>query len=195
MSLIVRYAFLGFANGALRVRRTDGVRNIALFSSGQRRYLYAESNMEDMKPDMLVEGELLPYPDGSHWQRMTDVFHYSAPQSAEHWVRKYPDRQPEMCEARLRPECVTAYVHYHYLLQEERPRLLQNKFSLIFLLGDRVIMYGERPNERDTADYLGKLDTHSRPADISARVDRCFRPWDDGTPCWRRITPVDAALD
>lgn len=193
--MIERYLYTGYAEGELTLSRhtEPDIFNLSLFTGEGRLFLYLETTRTNINPDCLVEGNMKCWPDGTHWQRMMDVFHYSTPQSAAHWARHHADRKPNMRLAYLRPEMVSRYVFLHYQLQEERPKPMLSKFGSIYLWGNLLALYEESPLEGEDCDYPGCLDTHNTPAVWADAVNPAFQPWEDGTINWKYITLTDTA--
>ncbi len=146
-------------------------------------FLYLEGNQ---KPDELVSQGLIPFPDGRLWVPMVDIFHYSRPLSQEHWMRTMERKTAEFRVAYLKPECVSEYIYYHYMLQEEQPGLC-DKYGMIFLYGNMLVMYMEYPRESETVKYPGKLSSHNTPENMGELVDQCFLHHEDTKFPWKVI--------
>jgi len=75
---------------------------------------------------------------------------------------------------------------YHFQLQEERPRPTKIKYSSIYIFGNYIVMYFEKPDEIDELDYPGILNTQNSPNSIWAQLmDQHFLGWEDYPDPWR----------
>ncbi len=146
-------------------------------------FLYIEG---EEKPEDVFSEDLIPFPDGKLWHPMTDVFHYSRPLSEDHWKRKKTNKKAQFYVAYLKPELISQYVYYHYLLQEGKPGLC-DKYGMIFLYENLLIMYLEYPRENETEKYNGKLESQMVPDDMSQHVDECFQLHEDIEYPWKEI--------
>ncbi len=146
-------------------------------------FLYLEGSQ---KPEEIISEGLIPFPGGRLWVPMADIFHYSRPLSEEHWKRGMENKITEFRVAYLKPECISEYIYYHYLLQEEQPGLC-DKYGMIFLHENMLVMYLEYPREPETEKYRGKLDSHNTPENMSELVNQCFQIHEDiGVP-WKVV--------
>ena len=179
-TVIYRFMFRGYADGDCMLRQQPEYRNAALFSHGKQLFLYYESDREDAPPEGIADIGLKAYPDGRKWERMMDIFHYAKPLNEEQWKRRHSQRKPCLSIAYLRPEMVASYVYYHYQFQEEYPRKMNNKFSMIFLLENQIVMYGEDPGDADKDFYPGVLTTSQHPKKgWSELMNPHFLSWPD----------------
>lgn len=123
---------------------------------------------------------------------MTDIFHYQAPVSEQHWVRTNDHSVPYGRIARLKPEEVSSYVYYHYQYQEERPGD-GDKFGIIGMHENLLFFYSELPATLEPAPYEGKLNTSLRPDDWAAVMEPHFMKWEGapyGQEIWRELKLV-----
>ncbi len=146
-------------------------------------FLYLEG---ERNPDEVISEGLCAFPDGRHWIPMADIFHYSRPLSKEHWKRGVEGKTAEFRVAYLKPERISEYIYYHYLLQEEQPGLC-DKYGMIFLHGNLLVMYLEYPREPETVKYAGKLSSHHTPENMWELVDQCFLVHGDSKMPWKVI--------
>lgn len=174
--MIGRNMYLAYADDSFKCE----YKNIARYKSYV--FYYLEN---DEKPEKYINEGLLSFPDGRLWIPMIDIFHYSKPLSAEHWNRKINNKVPEFRIAFLKPECVSAYIFYHYQLQEEKPGLC-DKYGMIFQYGNMLVMYLENPREIETEVYSGALSTNNTPENMSRIVDEYFIRWENGEG-WKNI--------
>ena len=159
--MVYRYMFRGYPeNFDLKLTNNPDVENVCAFKYGDSLVIYAESLRSDIKCEDIVVGEMKKYPDGSLWENMTEVFHYSVPQSDEDWKRKMP-KEVFIKVNKLRHEKVSGYIFYHYQYQEENP-CDGNKYGIMFISGDYIFFYLEEPEEF-AERYKGTLDTHASP--------------------------------
>lgn len=149
-------------------------------------FLYYEAT-EEVAPTDAVSGATRPFPDGSLWFFMPDIFHYSRPLSEEHWERK-TEKKPFVRLNRLLPEKVGSYIYYHQQLQEEYPGL-GDKYGIIGLFGTYIYFYCELPEEPETEKITGALQTKNSPMGEAwnTLMGTHFRGWDDITSPWREI--------
>ncbi len=162
--MIYRSLFMGYAENPEEVcLRKDCSCYGALAFDGNRLFLYVESNEETVDPEMLVDGDLLLYPNGKHWERGVEIFHYSVPMNELQWERKVP-KEPFFQLNQLKPEKISSYIYYHYQYQEEYPGDW-DKYGSIYLFGDLLVFYLENPTEPETVKTIGLLTTKNTPID------------------------------
>lgn len=88
------------------------------------------------------------------------------------------------------PDMAASYIYYHYQYQEEMPGD-GDKYGIIFISGNRLVMYLESPTEPETEKYQGCLTTHITPHDQWGKVmDPHFLPWENGKKEWRPMELV-----
>ena len=135
-------------------------------------YLYVESNTETVDPNTLAEGPLVAFPDGSRWEQIDEIFHYSKPMTAQQWKRKVENKKPYVRLGRLLPDKISSYIYYHYQLQEERPgdNKKGNRYGVIYLHRDFLLFYSELPGEMETEPHAPTLSTHDSPREIWGEV-------------------------
>lgn len=188
--MIYRFMYQGYPDGPLRLLGNSPAEHASMAEYGGAVFLYYESAQADLPPEAVVDGSLKPYPDGSLWRRLTEIFHYSKPLSAEHWRRKIPDKTPEFRVNYVRQDQIASYIYYHYQYQEEIPGD-GNKYCMIFISGNLLVMYSESPEELETERYSGSLQTHITPYDQWGEImDAHFKPWENGKREWRPIQLV-----
>ena len=188
--MVYRFMYQGYSDGPMALKENSGAEHASMAEKNGLVFLYYESQMEDLPPEAVVEGAMTPYPDGRCWQRMMEIFHYSRPLSREHWQRKIQGKTPEFRINYVRPEMVASYISYHYQYQEEMPGD-GDKYGIIFISGNRLVMYLETPTEPETEKYSGSLTTHITPHDQWGKVmDPHFQPWENGKKEWRSMELV-----
>ena len=159
--MVYRYMFKGYPkDDAIKVKDGDVANNISVFRYGEAVIVYAESYHDDLKCEDIIAGDFKAYPDGSLWENLADIFHYSVPQSDEDWMRKMP-KEPLLRVNKLRHEKGSSYVFYHYQYQEEKP-CDGDKYGIVFISGDMIFMYLEAPEEY-AEKYPGTLNTTASP--------------------------------
>lgn len=184
--MIYRHMYVGYPQGELKLLPSDVYHNVSLFKFREMAFLYFESDAKEACPETLCSENLKPFPDGSLWFAMPDIFHYAAPQSDEHWERKNKDYKPTLKINRLHHDKISSYIFYHFQLQEERPRPTKIKYSSIYIFGNYIVMYFEKPDEIDELDYPGILNTQNSPNSIWAQLmDEHFLGWEDYPEPWR----------
>ncbi len=181
--MIYRFMYTAFCDGAPNVTdlREPSVTHLCVTAYENQIFLYIESTSESIDPSKVIAARLKPYPDGSYFFRMTEVFHYSKPFSEEHWKRKDPTKKPWVRINYLVPEKTASYFFYHYQFQEENPGMV-DKYGILFLYGNMLVLYHETPFEEETLSYKGSLDTHNTPVGKEAwddMIERHFIPWED----------------
>ena len=190
--MIYRHMFVGYPKGEIKLLPNDEYRNVSLFRFREKAFLYFESDEQTVAPETLCRENLIPFPDGSVWFMMPDIFHYAEPQSAEHWKRKDPNFTPLLKINRLHEEKISSYIFHHFQLQEERPRPTKIKFSSIYIFGNTIVMYFEKPDEIDELDYPGLLKTQNSPNSIWGQLmGEHFLGWPDVEEPWRPTELVD----
>lgn len=178
-----------FADKNITDKKNPNVKVMTLSFYENRVFLYMETSVPDLSPEDAVEGSFLPLPDGTHWQRMADVFHYSYPQSEAHWKRTEPIRALDVRINFLKPDMVGSYVFYHHQFQEECPGGNGgDKYGIIFLLGNMIVMHLEPPYRKDETPGVGKLHTNNTPHDTwQSLMNSHFVGWDDSDEYWKNI--------
>lgn len=163
--MIYRYMFRGYPNTFdIKLKNNPDVNNVSVFRYENSVLVYAESKFQNIKGEDFIEADMKMYPDGSMWENMADIFHYSAPQSDESWERKQP-KEPLLRVNKLHHEKISGYIYYHYQYQEEMP-CDGDKYGIIFISGDFVFMYLESPEEY-AEKYKGSLDTNACPVRVN----------------------------
>ena len=159
--MVYRYMFRGYPNSFdIKIKNNPDESNISVCRCEDCVLVYAESHLESIKGEDVVDADVKVYPNGSLWENMAEIFHYSQPQSDEDWKRKQ-HKEPLMRANKLRHEKVASYIYYHYQYQEEIP-CDGDKYGIIFISGDMLFMYLEEPEEI-AEKYKGALDTNSTP--------------------------------
>lgn len=181
--MIYRFMYTAYCDGATSVAdlRHPAVEHLCVTAYENQIFLYIEATEPSVDPAEIVAGKFKPFPDGSYFFRMTEVFHYSKPFSDEHWKRRNLGKKPWVRINYLKPEMTSSYFFYHYQFQEENPGMV-DKYGILFLYGNMLVLYHEYPFEEETLSYKGSLDTHNTPVGKEAwddMIERHFIPWED----------------
>ena len=160
--MIFRSLFVGYTNNPQQIRLKNPLScYAALVCRDDMVFLYVESNEADVVPECLVQGTLIPFPNGSLWAPAIEVFHYSRPVDAEQWRRKLR-KTPYFQFNRLQHDKIASYIFYHYQYQEEYPGD-GDKYGVLYLFDDQLIFYLEDPEELETVKMPGLLQTTNSP--------------------------------
>jgi hypothetical protein len=159
-------------------------------------FLYCEFITDEIHPSRLfgdMAATLEPWPGAAAkrpWIPMVNVFHFNRPASVEHWRRKQPVEKRIGKVARLRPEMISSYAYFHFLVQEEQA-FPGSKYQFIGLHETLMFLYDELPLLKEPPPHPKGLATSITPANwADARMDLHFVPWDDGIKFFREIEPV-----
>ncbi len=181
------YAFYGGESASFSDTQNESVTTMTLSSFGKLYFLYYETTVENLAPENVLSGDITPFPDGSLFFRMPDVFHYSAPQSKAHWERKTPGKYPVVRLNRLRYERFSSYVFQHYRFEEEYPGD-GDKYGVIAAFQNYIYFYCEEPLERDESPAAPSLPTRDTPLDSwNELMSTHFLPWEDFEEEWRPL--------
>ncbi|MCZ8523542.1 MULTISPECIES: hypothetical protein [Paenibacillus] len=170
----------------------------AAFHWERQLFLYYECTGREVAPEE-VAGEaascLCDWPGHAaprKWVPMTDVFHFNAPVSKEHWARKAPVERRVGRVAHLKPEMAASYIYYHYQLQEERA-FLGDKYEIIAMHENLLFGYQEFPKVIEEPLQPRKLSTSGTPENWNdSRMDLHFQPWEDGHLYFKPVDTVFA---
>lgn len=195
--MIQRFLFAGYAvpEESYRDLGNPAVSRLCLSRFGDMLFLYLEAELPDgatLRPENCVGGATKPFPDGSDWVWMPELYHFSKPLSEEHWRRKLPNKRPWVRLNRIRRDKFASYVFYHHRLQEEQPGT-GDKYGIIGLFGDYLYLYLELPEEVETVRYPGELQTHDspstkgKPSEWDHVMSEHFVIWEDFPEEWREI--------
>lgn len=170
-TMIYRFMFVGYSKDVHSVKITADKRYYVSLSyrechecNAYKVYMYVESNEENVSPELLADGALMKYPNGTKWERANEIFHYSRPVNKEQWRRKAKQKTPYIMVNRLKPEKVSSYIYYHYQYQEEYPGD-GDRYGVIYLHGQQMVFYLEHPTEAETETIEGALHTKHTPID------------------------------
>ena len=173
--MITRYIFTGYhICDEMKPKDNPDVSQLSFFTYDDKIFMYFESEKDNIDPDSVATENLKEFPDGKHWMRMADIFHYSKPKSSAHWERKLPDKKPVMRLIYLKDDKVSSYVFYHYRYQEEFPGD-GNKYGLIAALGNMLAFYSELPCEFDSEIEGSFKTSETMHLDWSGLMDEHFR--------------------
>ena len=185
----MRYMYSGFHNfSEIEVNDNNSITNLSYAIYEDRIFMYFESELEsgEIKPEDIISKNIKPFPNGELWQSMSDIFHYSRPLGHEHWKRKIASKKPFYRIVYLKPEMIASYIYYHFQYQEEKPGD-GDKYGIIFITGNLLIMYTELPCEKETLKYDGLLSTNNTPENWGELMSKHFQPWDDFKGEWREM--------
>lgn len=154
-------------------------------------FIYYESCCPTTKPEEVMVGDFVPFPDGQLFFRMAEVFHYSKPLSDEHWQRRLENKHGRMDVVFLDPEKIQSYFFYHYQYQEEKPGD-GDKYGIIFIYKNLLVFYLEDPCEPETEKYCGSLNTNNSPDEQEWKrlMSQHFLKWQDFNGEWRTIEKI-----
>ena len=185
----MRYMYVGFhTSGDIRVKENENISELSYAIYEDRIFLYFESELIDteINPEDIISENLIPFPNGDLWQRMSDIFHYSRPLGHEHWKRKLLNKKPRFRINYLKSEMISSYIYYHFQYQEEKTGD-GDKYGMIFIMGDLIVMYTEEPIEAETLKYDGLLSSSNTPANWGELMEKHFKPWPDFKGNWREM--------
>jgi hypothetical protein len=170
----------------LQLVRSGQLMTGAAFRWGNHLFVYAECMNEPLEADVLMPEamDLLEDWPGQavkrKWIPMIDVFHFNAPASREHWLRKEAVERRVGRVAHLKPEMAASYIYYHYQLQEEQA-FHGPKYEIIAMHENLLFGYQEFPAVVEQPELPGKLGTTGTPSNWGdSRMDLHFQPWEDG---------------
>lgn len=178
--MIYRFMFRGYPNSEkYTLKNTADFFNPSVFVFDDMMFLYVEAKKNVINPDDVISADMKKYPNGENWEEMSEIFHYSAPQSDEDWERKQP-KTPVLKINYLRPGKISSYIYYHFQYQEEFP-CSGDKYGIIFHSDKLLVMYLEEPCESATP-YKGLLSTKNTPIDnwgnlMNEHFDSDFGGW------------------
>lgn len=188
-----RHMFCLYPAGEMTFLPCAAAEAVSLSHFEEMAFLYFECE-GDLPPRAVLAGEVHPFPDGTEFLELPDVFHYSLPQSRESWQRKVPDKMPWVRINRLKPEMISRYLYFHYQYQEERPGGGPDRYGVIFLYRNYIIHYLEWPFEPEEHPVQGALSTNATPADDEDVWDGIMREffvqWEDCPFPWHPMTTV-----
>lgn len=179
--MIYRFIFKGFPlSEKYTLKDTENFFNPAVFTYDNMMFLYVEAKNPVINPDDVIEADMKKFPDGKNWEEMSEIFHYSVPQSDEDWERKQ-QKTPSLQINYVRPGKISSYIYYHFQYQEEYP-CDGDKYGIIFHSGNLLVMYLEYPCEL-AKPYKGMLSTKNSPKDddwqelMNTHFDPDFGGW------------------
>ena len=143
--MINRYMYCGYPDSGLRLIKSENIITASCAYYNDMVFLYYES-VGELLPGAVTETDMKPFPDGSLWFRMTDVFHYSAPDNEGLWARKIKDKKPSFELNFLNDEKIASYIYYHYWHQQGN-QYGYDRYGAIFLYKNMLVMYHETPYE------------------------------------------------
>ncbi len=161
--MIYRFMFKGYPkNKDVKLKENNVSEFVSVFTYENMLFMYVESKNEVIDPTEVLDADLIAYPDGSMWENMSEVFHYSMPQSDESWKRTQK-KTPELRINFVKHGKIASYIYYHFQYQEEYP-CDGDKYGMIFHSGDLLVLYTESPCEL-APKYKGLLDSKNSPLD------------------------------
>ena len=184
--MINRYMYMGYGlPGDVLDVDSSGIDALSFSFFDGMVFMYFEADTE-VNPHDIAGAKLASFPTGERWRRMFDIFHSSVPRDGEHWRRKLDGKKPWIRVNRLKPEMIASYIFYHFQYQEERPGE-GDKYEVIFLCGNLMVMYQERPIEHEENPAPPGLDTKNTPSGWGELMNEHFIPWENGGDCWQEI--------
>jgi hypothetical protein len=172
------------------------IMTLSLFKSKRRLFLYYECITRPITPDEMFPmlGNLLevyPCETGNRsWIPMLDIFHFSKPINADHWMRKQPVQEHVGKIARIKPEMLSSYIHYHYILQEEIT-LINNKYCTIGLYENLIFYYEELPLVEEVTEIRNKNSMSKLPSNWTEIWQDLMEPhfilWEDTSENDRKL--------
>lgn len=146
--------------------------------------LYYEGTEKSVKPSDFVKGEFKKFPDGGCWFKLTEIFHYFMPKTADEWIRKIDNKKSYISVNKLKEDKISSYIYWHYRLQENNP-INCDKFFSIYIYKDTIFMYGERPIEKVTIEERnGKKEESLGVESWTQLMNEHFKQWPDGEFKW-----------
>ncbi len=143
--MINRYMYCGYTNSQVNFLKNENVITASCAYYKDMVFLYYES-FGDIIPEAFAAASMKPFPDGSFWFKMTDVFHYSTPENEELWTRKIENKQPSFELNFLNYDKIASYIYYHYDHQQGN-QYGYDRYGVIFLYKNILVMYHETPYE------------------------------------------------
>ncbi|QGQ97661.1 hypothetical protein EHS13_23605 [Paenibacillus psychroresistens] len=171
----------------------------SLFIQDQNVFLYYENLEESIIPSELfsnVEPFLEKRPEvGTNkcWIPMNDIFHFSKPLSVDHWRRKGAVQARVALIARIKPDMLSSYIYYHYLLQEGHSTN-DNKYCMIGLDENLIFYYEELPKTVENQVKQDQRITHF-PHNWQDTWQELMEPhfiyWEEASENDRKLKPCE----
>lgn len=178
-----RFMYCGYPLEDITIRPDTRAMVPAVAYVGNMAVLYFESPQE-LSPDTVVQGRMIPFPDGSNWFPMLEIYHSFPCDNDDKWQRKLENKKPSLRVNYLKHETAAMYIYHHIARQEGNP-YNGDRYLSIFLYQSLMIMYLEYPTERISwSDIEGKPHIPGRK-DWGLLLEPLFIPWEDGTTEWR----------
>lgn len=185
--MIFRYMFFGYCRSKLfAIKNLTDVLNLSVAVFANKIFVYLESERENVSLDDIVEADLIPFPNDEKWIRMMEVFHYSKPIDKKHWARKIKKKEAYLRINFLHENMVSSYIYYHFQYQESGA-CNGNKYGVIFIYGNMLIMYSEKPMEIDTVRHDCLINERTKVENWGELMSKHFMPWIDYDGDWREI--------
>ncbi len=186
--MIERYMYMGYYENDFKINNIDGVDNLCIYSFEDMLFMYFETERNDINPTDIISN-MKRFPNGEKWVRMMNIFHYSKPISREYWKRKAKSKETLMRIVYLKPEKVSAYIFYHYKMQEEaHPKY--DKFGSIFIYSNMLVMYNEYPEEHAEIDIEPTIPENNLPNYKGDIIKDMSVEWKDFDGCWRECKRI-----
>lgn len=157
---------------------------VSLYRWKNQLFLYYECIEKDVAPDFFLGGisrllEERPAIDGKEkWIPMIDIFHFDIPLDEAQWKRSLPVEKRAGRLAKIKPEKLSSYIYYHYMLQEAK-RDKGNKYCVIGLHENFIFHYEEHPEEFAKSSFVGKLETGMQVENWDDLMYPHFVQWTD----------------
>lgn len=159
--MIYRFMFKGYTNNKnIKLKENAIAEHVSVFSYENMLFMYVEAKKETIDPTQILEADLISYPDGSMWENMSEIFHYSMPQNDDSWKRTQ-EKTPRLRINFVKHGKIASYIYYHFQYQEEYP-CDGDKYGVIYHSTDMLVFYTEDPIEF-APKYKGLLDTKNSP--------------------------------
>lgn len=179
-----RYMFCGYPKGEVRIKQGEQVVTASVAYYKNMAFLYFES-VEEVLPEQVAEGQMIPFPDGSNWWRMTEVFHTFPCDNDELWKRREKNKQADFRVNYLHYDKIASYIYYHFDHQEGN-QVGCDRYMSIFSYQNLLMMYLEEPVEKVTwSDIEGKRHVPCLK-NWGPLMDEHIRRWEDGSTEWRQ---------
>lgn len=185
--MIYRYMFYGYYNN-IEVdylnKKEVITASVAIFKD--KMFLYYESKADNVKPENVVNTDMIPFQNGDKWFRMMEIFHYYQPENDVKWERKITEKKHVFNVNYLNEDKVGSYIFLHHEHQEGNQYDV-DKYVSIFICGNMIVLYEEEPREIVTLeDIRGKMHIPCR-ADWTELMGEHFKEWEDGKKGWKKL--------
>ena len=179
--------YCGYKNsGKIVLKNDDRIITSSAATFEDMTFLYFESKDEKLTANDVAIGDMKPFPDGSDWFEMNEIFHYFTPMEDGEWERKISDKKAWFRINKLNRDKVSSYIYYHVDHQNTNQYDV-DKFLSIFIYGDSIVMYGETPVESVTWQEIEGRRYEPENPHWDELMKQHFKAWPDGEKKWVRI--------